>query len=138
MRAIPYINTYLKQLDEIIPKKLLLALMKSIVSDDKKNLYSLPIRDGGLKNSILVGCAAIHYESSKVITASLVEIMLNQGHVLPDKTIVIETKSKIARQNKSALRQKSKNIDKKLPERMGGVITEARGKVYLAGFRYYH
>lgn len=48
--------------------------------------------------------------------------------VLPDKTLVFETKSKIARQNKSALSQKYKNLDKLWPKQMGRVITEARGK----------
>lgn len=48
--------------------------------------------------------------------------------VLPNNTLVFETKSKIARQNKSTLTQKYKNLEKVSPEQMGRVITEARGK----------
>ena len=37
---------------------------------------------------------SIRYESSKAIPAPLGVIMMNQGDVLPDKTLVTETKSK--------------------------------------------
>ena len=54
--------------------------------------------------------------------------MMKQGHVLSDKTLVTETKSKIVRQNESALLQKSKN-NKKLTEQAKKTIEEAKEKV---------
>ena len=42
--------------------------MESVVSDDKIELYSLPIRDGALGIPILQERASIHYDSSKAIT----------------------------------------------------------------------
>ena len=44
MRTIPHMNTYPKPLDEIITKKLLPALMQSVVADDERSLYSSLIR----------------------------------------------------------------------------------------------
>ena len=65
--------------------------------DDGRDLYSLPIRNGGLGILILRKCASIHSESLKAITAPLVAIMSNQGDVLPDITLVMVTKSKIVK-----------------------------------------
>ena len=105
--------------------------MESIVSDDERDLYSLPIRDGGLGKPILQENASIHYESLKATAAPLVIIMMNQRNVLPNKTLVTKAKSKIVRQ--SALLQKSKNFNEKLTEQTGRDIAEAREKVYLSG-----
>ena len=71
---------------------------------------------------------SIHYESSKAIAAPLCAIMMNQGDVLPDKTLVTKTKSKTFRQNKSVLPQKSKSINKTLTEQDRRVIAKVREK----------
>ena len=71
---------------------------------------------------------SIHYESSKAIAAPLFAITMNQGDVLPDKTLVTKTKSKIFRQNKSVLLQKSKSINKTLTEQDRRVIAKVREK----------
>ena len=52
--------------------------------------------------------------------------MMNQGHVISDKTFVTESKSKIVRQNELALLQKSKNIYEKLTEQTRKAIAETR------------
>ena len=50
--------------------------------------------------------------------------MVNQRDVLPDKTLVMETKSIIIKQqNEAALLLKPKSIDEKLSEQTGGPIT---------------
>ena len=67
--------------------------MESVVSDVERDLYSLPMRDGGLGIAVLQKCASVHYDTSKVITATLAAIMMNQGDLLRDKTLVTETKS---------------------------------------------
>ena len=58
MEKIPQMNKYLKPFDEILRKNLP-TLMESIVSDDERNLYLLPIRGGGLGIPILEECASI-------------------------------------------------------------------------------
>ena len=46
------------------------------------------------------------YVSSRVTTAPVVAIMINQGNEIPNKTLVMETKSKNIKQNESAVLQK--------------------------------
>ena len=48
--------------------------------------------------------------------------MINQRDVVPDKILVAENKSKIIKQNKLALLQKSENIDESLTEQTRFVI----------------
>ena len=66
MQTIHHMNTYFKPLDEIITKKFLPALMGSIVSDDERDLYSLPVKDGSLEIPILQECVSVQYESLDV------------------------------------------------------------------------
>lgn len=54
--------------------------------------------------------------------------MMTQGDVLPNKTLVMNPKSKSVRQNELALLQKSKSINDKLTEQAIRAIAEARGK----------
>ena len=51
------------------------------------------LRDGGLRIPIQEECASVRYESLKAIIAPLVAVMIDQGDVLPDKTLVTDTKS---------------------------------------------
>ena len=46
--------------------------MGSIASDDDGDLYSLPIKDRGLRIPVLQECASVHCESSKAKTGPLV------------------------------------------------------------------
>ena len=60
--------------------------MESIVSDNERNLYSLTMRDIGLRILILEESASVNYETLKAITPR-VAAMINEGDVLPDKTL---------------------------------------------------
>ena len=53
MRTIPGMEAYLKPLDDVITYKLLPAILGAGVSETERQLYSLPIRDGGLSMSVL-------------------------------------------------------------------------------------
>ena len=76
----------------------LLTLLDSIVTDNERSLFQLPVRLGGLGIPILSEIAREHFESSKKITAPLVTIMILQGDTLPDdsyvKTLKLEEKTK--------------------------------------------
>ena len=97
MRTIQDIDEHLKPLDDI-NNNFLPTLLDSIVTDNERSLFQLPVRLGGLVMSILSEVASEHIESSKKITASLVTIMLLQGDTLPDdsyvKTLKLEEKTK--------------------------------------------
>ena len=51
--------------------------MEFILPDDERNLYSLPIRDGGIGIPNLEQCASM--------TTPLVAIVINQGNIVPEK-----------------------------------------------------
>ena len=78
------IDEYLKPLDDVISNNFLSTLLDSIVTDNERSLFQLPVRLGGLGIPILSEVASEHFESSKKITAPLVTIMILQGDTLPD------------------------------------------------------
>ena len=97
MRTIQDIDEHLKPLDDI-NNNFLPTLLDSIVTDNERSLFQLPVRLGGLGIPILSEIAREHFESSKKITAPLVTIMILQGDTLPDdiyvKTLKLEEKMK--------------------------------------------
>ena len=52
-------------------------------------------------------------------------IMMNQGDLLPEKTLVTKTKSRIIRQNELALPKKSNNMNEKLTKQARKTIAKA-------------
>ena len=77
MRTIQDIDEHLKPLDDI-NNNFLPTLLDSIVTDNERSLFQLPVRLGGLGIPILSEVASEHFESSKKITAPLVTIMILQ------------------------------------------------------------
>lgn len=51
--------------------------------------------------------------------------MMNQGDLLPEKTLVTKTKSRIIRQNELALPKKSNNMNEKLTKQARKTIAKA-------------
>ena len=98
MRTIQDIDEHLKPLDDVISNNFLPTFLDSMVTDNERSLFQLPVRLGGLGIPILSEIAREHFESSKKITAPLVTIMILQGDTLPDdsyvKTLKLEGKTK--------------------------------------------
>ena len=98
MRMIQDVDEHLKPLDDIISNKFVPTLLDSIVTDNERSLFQLPVRLGGLGMPILCEVASEHFESSNKITAPLATIMILQGDALPDdsyvKTLRLEEKTK--------------------------------------------
>ena len=88
MRTIPGMHKFIKPVD--VP-----ALLNSIVPEVNRQLYSLPLRHGGLGIPILSEITESQFEASQAITLPLVTIMITQGNKLPNKTEVNEIKHKI-------------------------------------------
>ena len=84
MRTIQDIDEHLKPLDDIISNTFLLTLLDSIVTDNERSLFQLPVRLVGLGMPILLKVASEYFEGSKKITAPLVGIMIYQGDTLPN------------------------------------------------------
>ena len=98
MRTIQDIDEHLKPLDDIISNTFLPTLLDSIVADNERSFFQLPVRLGGLGMPILLEVASEHFESSKKITDPLVTIMILQEDTPPDnnyvKTLKLEEKRK--------------------------------------------
>ena len=71
------------------------ALLNSIVPEVDRQLYSLPLRHGGMGIPILSEIAEFQSEASQAITLSLITIMIKQSNTLPKKTKVNEIKRNI-------------------------------------------
>ena len=71
------------------------ALLNSIVPEVDRQLYSLPLRHGGMGIPILSEIAEFQSDASQAITLSLITIMIKQSNTLPKKTKVNEIKRNI-------------------------------------------
>ena len=98
MRTMQDIDEHLKPLDDVISNNFLPTLLDSIVTENERSLFQLPVQLGRFGIPILSEIAREHFESSKKITAPLVTIMILQGDTLPDdsyvKTLKLEEKTK--------------------------------------------
>ena len=65
------IDEHLKPLDDVISPNFLSTLLDSIVTDNERSLFQLPVRLGGLGIPIVSEIAWEHFDSSKKITAPL-------------------------------------------------------------------
>ena len=92
MRTIPGMHEFMKPVDDVIRLELLAALLNSIVPEVDRQLYSLPLRHGGLGMPILSEIIEFQFEASQVIT---LPITITQGNTLPNKTEVNEIQLKI-------------------------------------------
>ena len=71
------------------------ALLNSIVPGVDRQLYSLPLRHGGMGIPILSEIAEFQSEASQAITLSLITIMIKQSNTLPKKTKVNKIKRNV-------------------------------------------
>ena len=76
MRTIPGMHKFIKPVDDVIRLELLPVLLNSIVAEVDRQLYSLPLRHGGLGIPILSEIAESQFEASQAITLPLVTIMI--------------------------------------------------------------
>ena len=117
MRTIPGMNEYMEPLDEIIESKFLPALINSIVSDADRQLYSLPVRYGGLGIPILSEHAEMQLQHSKEITLPLLTIMIIQGSNLPSEPETNDIKRKLLVEKESLMSIKVQNVEQnQLPQ----------------------
>ena len=86
IRTIPGMRKFIKPVDDVIRLELSPALLNSIVPEVEHQLYSLPLRHGGLGIPILCEIVEFQFEASQAITLVLVIIMITQGNTLPNMT----------------------------------------------------
>ena len=94
LRTLPNIGKHLKPLDDIIREKLIPTLLGSSASPAERDLFSLPIRLGGMGMSKLEERVQSEYDTSKAMTAPLVAIFIMQG---PDECSKIRSEINAAK-----------------------------------------
>ena len=87
MRTIPGMEEYLDPLDAIINDQFLPALLGTTITEQERQLFKLPVKDGGLGMPVLVEKANIDFQSSKFITAPLVAVIVSQDYNIPRKML---------------------------------------------------
>ena len=83
LRTISGISENLKSLDETINNLFIPALFGCELSDNDREIISLPIREGGLGIRKLSENANISYEASRKITRPLTTQIIKQSNSLP-------------------------------------------------------
>ena len=100
LRTIPEMNDLMKPVDEIVQNFLLPAIIGEIIFEKERELYSLPIRSGGLGFPVFSEKTCNELENSLTITAPLVALIITQGISLPNSAEIKEA-TKIITQRKT-------------------------------------
>ena len=108
-------------------------ILGTTISDTERELFALPIRNGGLGILKLTEKAANEYEISRIITAPLVAIIAIQGDTLPDIMNHNVTKAKILQQKQQHLKQKIEIVDEKLSSETLRVLDQTRSQEHQTG-----
>ena len=95
LRTIEDTSHLLKPLDDTIEHELIPALFGCNISQNEREILSLPIKDGGLGLRVWSEIADDSYQSSKKITYPLKEKIIKQSNDLPDPTKVKEARSEM-------------------------------------------
>ena len=125
MRTIPEMSTYIQPLDEVITEKFLPNLLGSVVTDEDRNLYSLPVKFGGLGIPILAESCAMQFEHSKSITTPLKTVIVDQSTALPNQAIVKEIKREKKKEKDKLIKEKSIQINQTLTPNTKKAVEDA-------------
>ena len=108
MRTISGMRDLMQPLDDVINKELIPAILGTdTFSPVDRELFSLPLRYGGLGMPVLSGIAEEEYLMSKRLTAPLTTIMIMQGNTIPDRSEVAEIKKTISADKETLLKQQA-------------------------------
>ena len=129
LRTIPRMAELLEPLDRIITDKFLPALLGSqSITEIERELYALPIRNGGLGIPILKDIAEDEFQTSLQVTAPLATIMALQSINLPDPSEVAESRRRMRIQKTIREKEKAEAVDQALPPSTQRAMKQAQDK----------
>ena len=128
MRTIPGMEEYLDPLDSIINEQFLPALLGTTITEQERQLFKLPVKDGGLGIPVLVEKANIDFQSSKFITAPLVAVIVSQDYNILSKDVTKQVRSERVRQLNDCHKQQLDLVDSQLNEGAKRAIKQNREK----------
>ena len=128
MRTIPGMEVYLKPLDDLINNKLLPAITGFALSEVDRELFSLPIRDGGLGVPILTEAASAQFVASQTMCAPLIALIIDQDTQVPDPASTRGVASHERQRKVVEAKRKMEATDAKLSPSTLRAVQQARGK----------
>ena len=112
LRTIPGISENLKTLDETINNVFIPALFGCELSDNDRDILSLPIREGGLGIKKVSENADVSYNASRKITLPLITQITKQSSCLPAAEDVVKARIDTIKQIKDLEAHKIEDIKK--------------------------
>ncbi|XP_066931552.1 uncharacterized protein [Clytia hemisphaerica] len=126
LRTIPGMTEYIKPLDEIIAEKFVPNLLDSIITEQDRNLFSLPVKNGGLGIPILAESCDLHINHSRAISGPLQAVIVNQSIDLPNPETVKRIKNEKKREKEQLIKDKATAIDQTLSPSMRKAVDDTR------------
>ena len=129
LRTIPGMETFMKPLDDIITNEFIPALLGcDSISSVERDLFSLPLRYGGMGLSMFSELAESEYQASVRVTAPLAAIMCLQGNSLPDDDEVKQIKKAVVSEKEEAWKQRAAAVEQSLSPDVARNVQQARLK----------
>ena len=128
MRTIPGMEKFMEPLDETIHNIFLPSLFDSIITEDERLLFSLPIRLGGLGIPKFTEEAEFKYKASTTITSPLVAIMVLQGETLPNDSEIIRIKSEVTQRRNTDILLKADQVERNLEPNVLRAVQHSKEK----------
>jgi hypothetical protein len=125
LRTIEGIEEELKPLDAVINNILIPSITGFQLSDAERNLFSLPVRLGGMGFDSMSSIASNEFEYSRELTAPLTALIILQGETLPDTETVKNKKNSINKQKQVKLKQRSSDIHTSIPQNLKRNVEQA-------------
>ena len=124
-RTVPNIGYLLQPLEEVIRRKFLPSLNgQNAFNDVTRDLLALPIRLGGLGIANPSSESSVQYATSKLITAPLTALIVEQAHSLPNTTNgeQVKIRKESAKNKKLRQAQAASELKDQLPDNMQKVM----------------
>ena len=133
LRTLKDIKDELRPLDDLITNTLIPAFVGFQLSDMDRELFSLPVRLGGMGIEQISSIADEEYARSKQIAALLDAIIAIQGNFLSNPEDIQSAKSEALKQKSESLKVRSAQLDEALPNDVQRNLIQARKMVHLVG-----
>ena len=128
MRTIPGVEKFLLPLDEKIDNTFLPSVLNETITEKEREVYSLPVRLGGLGIPIISEKAKNELAASLEITAPLTDIIISQENKLPDAVSVNLIRANVDKRNKELLASKVNHIEDTSTPEINRAIDQASEK----------
>ena len=119
-------NDLMKTVDEIVQNFLLPAIISETISEKERELYSLPVRSGGLGILLFSEKLCNELENSLALTVPLVAIIITHDTSLPNADEINVATKIITQRKNEQLTNKSSKIEANLDLDTKRVVIQAK------------